>query len=206
MDQALALSYAWVKQTREVVFRYCETLPPQVYVREHSDFGFGSIRNLHAHVAERYLWWVGTAGLGLPEPTVERNDLSDVTAMRRLFAQVDAGVDEALRNFTCLDEVYEWTPPGRDRTVWVSQRWLILNPLPTNFTTRRRWWCWGRFWATPLPRPTIPIESIPRARGKQDHAPARTDRPITGIGVAKIPYLTRSIGAEANLCDLGRPP
>jgi uncharacterized damage-inducible protein DinB len=151
MDQALRLSYAWVKQTREVVFRYCETLPPQIYAREHPDFGFGSIRKLHAHVAECYLWWVGTAGLGLPQPTIERNNLSNVAAMRRLFAQVDAVVDDALRNFTRLDEVYEWTPPGRDRTVRVSQRWLILHPLTHEFHHKGQMVALGRVLGYPAP-------------------------------------------------------
>lgn len=100
MNQDLRSLYTWVRRTREVLFDYTQHLPLEIYTLERPDFGFGSIRNLHAHVADCYLWWVGQAGLDL-DPRL----IPDTAAMRGLFAQVDQVVGEALGRFSDLDQV-----------------------------------------------------------------------------------------------------
>ena len=67
MNDDLRVFYAWVRRSREVLLGYCASLPPEIYTQERSDFAFGSIRNLHVHVADGYLWWVGAVGMGRPQ-------------------------------------------------------------------------------------------------------------------------------------------
>lgn len=105
MNQDLRSLYTWVRRTREVLFDYTQHLPLEVYTLERPDFGFGSIRNLHAHVADCYLWWVGRVGLGQAGLELDPRLIPDTAAMRGLFAQVDQVVGEALGRFSALDQV-----------------------------------------------------------------------------------------------------
>ncbi|WP_299427523.1 DinB family protein [uncultured Meiothermus sp.] len=56
MNDDLRVFYGWVRRSREVLFGYCASLPPEIYTQRRPDFGFDSIRNLHVHVANCYLW------------------------------------------------------------------------------------------------------------------------------------------------------
>ncbi|MDW8424345.1 MAG: DinB family protein [Meiothermus sp.] len=133
MNHDLRVFYGWVRRSREILFGYCASLPPEIYLREHPDFAFGSIRNLHAHVADCYLWWVGTVGLGQPPTGIRGSEVPDVATMRAVFAQADVVVEEALQTFNQLDRVYEWTHPVRGWKARVSQRWLLLHPITHEF-------------------------------------------------------------------------
>ncbi len=90
MNDDLRIFYGWVRRSREILFGDCASLPPEIYTQERADFAFGSIRNLHAHVADCYLWWVGTVGLGKPQVPIRGAEVPDVAAMRAVFAQADA--------------------------------------------------------------------------------------------------------------------
>jgi len=67
MEDDLRVFYGWVRRSREVLLGYCASPPPEIYTQERPDFAFGSFRNLHVHVADCYLWWVGSVGMGQPE-------------------------------------------------------------------------------------------------------------------------------------------
>ncbi|GEM83173.1 DinB family protein [Meiothermus hypogaeus] len=133
MNDDLRVFYGWVRRSREILFGYCTSLPPEIYTQERPDFAFGSMRNLHAHVADCYLWWVGTVGLGKPQAPIQGSEVPDVAAMRKVFAQADAVVEEALQTFNQLDQIYEWTHPRKGWKAKVSQRWLLLHPITHEF-------------------------------------------------------------------------
>ncbi|MBI5812294.1 MAG: DinB family protein [Deinococcota bacterium] len=164
MDQGLVLTYSWVRRTRAQVLDFCQGLPLEVYTREHPDFGFGSLRNLHAHVAECYLWWVGNVGLGNASLAVQGQDIPDVPAMRRLFDQVDATVEEAFQKFTRLDEVYEWTHPIRGWRMSVSQRWLLMHPITHEFHHKGQMMTLARIWGYTMP-PETDTDLVPPTLG-----------------------------------------
>lgn len=46
--------YRMIQQTRESLFRYCETVTQEDYVREVETLSGASIRNLHVHEADCY--------------------------------------------------------------------------------------------------------------------------------------------------------
>ena len=129
MNQDLRTFYDLTKRTRAKVLNWLETLPPNVFTMQDDSFAYGSLNAIQAHVAETYLWWVGTVGLGADEPTVE---VDDVRTLRTVFAEVDAAVSKALNSFTDLDAPLIWTSPsGEDITL--SRRWLILHPITHEF-------------------------------------------------------------------------
>lgn len=151
MNNDLERLYSWVKGTRAVVFDYSQNLPAGIYTAEHEGFGFGSIRNLQAHVAECYLWWVGHVGLGQTVRDINPYDLADVTAMRRLFEQVDRTVEAALSEFTNLDVVYPWSSSENRPPIQISQRWLILHPITHEFNHKGQMLSLGRILGHPVP-------------------------------------------------------
>jgi hypothetical protein len=60
------LQYQWIRRTREVLFRYCDSIPSDIdCVRQMDGFGCLSIRDSHVHVADCYRIWLRVFGLGL---------------------------------------------------------------------------------------------------------------------------------------------
>ena len=129
MNQDLRTFYSLTQRTRAKVLDWLEALPPDVFTQQNDGFAYGSLSAIQAHVAETYLWWVGTVGLGAKEPVVK---VSDVQALREAFAEVDATVLEALDTFTDIDAPFVWTSSsGED--IALSKRWLILHPITHEF-------------------------------------------------------------------------
>ena len=149
MDPSLALLYGWIVRTREELFGYTASLPPEIYTREHPDFAYGSIRNIQAHVANCYLSWIGRYELELEHLPFEAASVPDAGAMRARFAEVDRVVTQACRRFERPDEVFELVRPGRD-TLQVSQRWLIMHPVTHEFHHKGQLLALGRVLGFPL--------------------------------------------------------
>lgn len=129
MNQDLQAFYDLTQRTRAKVFDWLETLPPDVFTMQDDDFAYGSLSTIQAHIADCYFLWAGTVGLGAEKPRVK---VDDIHALRRVFAQVDATVLQALDSFTDLDAPFIWTSPaGED--VKLTRRWLILHPITHEF-------------------------------------------------------------------------
>ena len=130
MNEDLRTFYDLTQRTRAKVLGWLETLPPGVFTAQNDGFAYGSLSAIQAHVADCYLWWVGTVGLGSAEkPEIEAND---VQALRSAFDRVDATVLQALDTFTDLDAPFVWTSPS-GWTHTLTQRWLILHPITHEF-------------------------------------------------------------------------
>jgi uncharacterized damage-inducible protein DinB len=147
----LILMYEWVKQTHEVLFEYTDNLPNDVYTLEHPDFAYGSIRNIQAHVAGCYQFWVGAMGLQQTISYVDEpaSSLPDAQSMRAAFTKVDLMLEEAFEKFQSLDEPLQVVRPGRD-VLMVSQRWLITHPITHEFHHKGQLLALGRVLGHPL--------------------------------------------------------
>ncbi len=137
----LAELYAWVRRTREVVFRYASDVPVAVQRRTHPAFP-DSMLGLLAHEAECYLYWTGGVAQGLeafelPRPVRELDDV------RALFRRVDDVVLEALAGD--LDRNVTW----RERPL--SLRWLVLHPITHEFHHKGQVASLGRILGHPVP-------------------------------------------------------
>lgn len=129
-NQDLTTFYDLARRTRAGVLDWLESLPPNIFTFEHNDFAYGSLGAIYAHVAETYLWWVGTVGLGRAE--LAELSISDVDALRQAFNRVDVTLSEALDTFSALDEPFDWTSPT-GKTSSLTRRWLILHPITHEF-------------------------------------------------------------------------
>ncbi|HZJ10372.1 MAG TPA: DinB family protein [Trueperaceae bacterium] len=129
MNEELRSFYRLVQRTRSGVLDWLETLPPDVLVRERDDFAFGSINGIYAHIADCYLWWLGSVARGHER---REFDGGSVAALREAFATVDSIVEESLAYFTALDEPVVWTAPeGHQETF--TRFWLVLHPITHEF-------------------------------------------------------------------------
>ena len=150
MDQSLPLMYHWVKRTRALLLDFLETLPNHVYIQEHPDFAYGSLRNIQAHVIGCYSFWVGEIGLQLENDRTALNSTPDVKTMRSKFLEMDIILESAFIKFTDPDLIFEITRPNRD-TLMVSQRWLIMHPITHEFHHKGQLLALARVLGHPIP-------------------------------------------------------
>lgn len=153
VNDDLKTLYGWVKPTREILFEYTQSLPVDVYTLEKPEFAYGSIRNVHAHVAQCYLWWVGRIGMSIDWDLLEPHpsSLTDVSAMREQFRKVDAMVEQALETFTTPDTILEFQHP-RHGVMKLTQRWLVMHPITHEFHHKGQLLAMGRMLGHPLPQ------------------------------------------------------
>ncbi len=150
MNNDLKLTYDLVRRTREVLLEFTASLPNEIYILERPDFAYGSIRNIHAHVAFCYLAWAGVAlGYKRENLSVSAEQILDAIAMRERFAFVDSIVNEALTKFTTPDEPLEFQ--HRSGPLNVTQRWLLLHPITHEFHHKGQLLALARVLEHPLP-------------------------------------------------------
>lgn len=150
MNQDLKTMYDLTRRTREVLLEFTESLPNQIYTLERPDFAYGSIRNIHAHVAFCYLAWVGVAlGYKREDLIVPAEQILDATAMRERFKLVDSIVNEALEKFRTPDEPLEFE--HRSGNLKLTQRWLLLHPITHEFHHKGQLLALARVLEHPLP-------------------------------------------------------
>ncbi|ULH17657.1 DinB family protein (plasmid) [Deinococcus sp. KNUC1210] len=176
MDPSLPLMYDWVKRTRERLFEYTEALPNEVYVQNQPSLPASSLRDIHVHVADMYLWWIGRYCLGV-EPyqrhltalppsqvathaartaaiiTLEREEtlrLQDVAAVRAKFLEVDALMEQAFATFDRLDHPFE-VIRASGRPTKVTQRWALVSNMTHEFHHKGQMLAFGRALGYPLP-------------------------------------------------------
>ncbi|GGR03717.1 DinB family protein [Deinococcus ruber] len=176
MDPSLPLMYEWVKRTREQLFEYMASLPNDVYLQDQPGLPSSSLRDIHAHVANMYQWWVGRFSLGI-EPYqqqlaalspaeietraswiaaiialehAETLRLTDVSATRKLFLDVDLLMARAFETFDQLDEPFE-VIRASGRPTMVTQRWVLVAQITHEFHHKGQMLAYGRALGYPLP-------------------------------------------------------
>lgn len=126
--------YGWVRETRELLFRYLEGLPDGVFTRERDDVPWRSMRNLHVHVADCYRYWIANFALDEGRPQLQFDDYPDVAAVRGAFRVMDEAVDRFLAAFgprpdAPLTRPVRWRPePFR-----ATARWLFTHTVTHEF-------------------------------------------------------------------------
>lgn len=110
--QLLKSQYQFVCEAREVVFHRCDQLTPQQFVEEISQQG-ASIRHLQVHVANAYIHWLGKFALGYEPDYYEPAQYTDVTAVKRIYTDVNELMNKFLSRFYKPEEIIRGTLPGR---------------------------------------------------------------------------------------------
>ena len=128
-NQDLRTFYDLAQRTRAGVLNWLEGLPPEVLTLARDDFAYGSLSAIYAHIADCYLTWIGTRGLGRQKVEVSAQDIQ---SLREAFTLVDVTTLAAFDSFTELDEPFSWTSAS-GWTHTLTRRWLILHPITHEF-------------------------------------------------------------------------
>ncbi len=126
----LKQQYDLVKNTRESLFQFCETIKPDDFIKELDGFGWGSIRNLHVHVSQCYTYWLSRFGLKETVDKVDPASVKDVRQMRELFKETDKTVYKFLNEF---EGNYEHKIKGEVEEDVFSVLWLMTHTMTHEF-------------------------------------------------------------------------
>ncbi|MEO7977093.1 DinB family protein [Flavobacterium sp.] len=87
--------YKFVKESRSVLFEYCQTVSPEDFVNQNNSFGRGgSIRNLLVHIANTYEYWIANIVLKKKVSYSEYENFNTIQNVIRLFDDVDTFMSE----------------------------------------------------------------------------------------------------------------
>ncbi|WP_430786810.1 DinB family protein [Virgibacillus flavescens] len=130
----LIKQYDLIKYTRELLFQFCETIDPDDYIKEVEGFGWGSIRDLHVHVAGCYQSWLANFDLNENIERVSTNEVSNVSEMRTIFKSVD---DLVYRFLNAFEGNYDHTLTGpvswQEDDEELSVLWLYTHTTTHEF-------------------------------------------------------------------------
>jgi uncharacterized damage-inducible protein DinB len=198
--------YEWIRRTREVIFRYCESLPVAVYRQSLPAFGPESIRDLHVHAAQCYLAWLGRFAMG---EEVAEPDGEDVAATRRLFARADDAVERFLGRFWAFpDRPLQGTVSWRAEPLTVTPRWLLTHAVTHEFHHKGQMVKLGRLLGHPvatdadlaLPDDLDDLGRLARRTGLPPEAAARE-----ALAAALARTLAPEVGPEALAARMHSP-
>ncbi|MCL6627313.1 MAG: DinB family protein [Alicyclobacillus shizuokensis] len=130
--------YAWVQESRRVLFNSCHSLRDGEFSRPVDGFGWGSIRSTLVHVADCYRAWLGAFALGSlahPFASDEELDSMDVGDVASRFAGVDDVVVEFLDEFDAdalrpIRRTIPWRAPA---VLEVSPQQLFMHTITHEF-------------------------------------------------------------------------
>jgi uncharacterized damage-inducible protein DinB len=134
MIEGLKTIYDWVRQTREVLFKHCESMPVELYTKELPNFGHGSIRNLQVHVFDVYNGWLLQFARGKERVRPKKPDYPNVAAVRKGFAGADSVVESFLSEFAGeLDKPLTRPHPSFPDGLTITPRWLFTHVVTHEF-------------------------------------------------------------------------
>ncbi|WP_096155321.1 MULTISPECIES: DinB family protein [Bacillus] len=118
--------YAYIKQSREVLFSYLESVSPQDLVQEHISFSGKSLIELHLHVAKCYETWISRF-LNEEKDVLNGSTPETVSELRSVFHNVNQLVEEFFQKAEgelFEEQVYSFSN-GREATF--SPLWLFTH-------------------------------------------------------------------------------
>ena len=90
--------YEYVRSSRKVLLEFCAAISSGDFIKEHSSFGRGSIRNLLVHIANVYENWIGKHGLARNISFTTYQSVNDIVSITGLFEAVDVLVYDFIRS------------------------------------------------------------------------------------------------------------
>lgn len=127
--------YSYTRESRKVVFDYCSGFSPGDFVKQVDHFGRGgSIRNLHVHTANIYIFWLVNFAQNVSEPYFDPNDVNTPHQVDMIFQQVDHHVWQFLKKFDSQwDTTLSNKVPGRDLVKQASPLLLFTHAITHEF-------------------------------------------------------------------------
>ncbi len=130
----LQKQYELVKESREVVFEFCEHFSPQDYVKNIELFGNKSIRFLQTHIANCYLVWLNEFARQKEAFRFDPEKINTVNDMKEAYKTVNACVAEFIVAFQDgLEAPVENKLPGREKRFKTTPLELLTHVMSHEF-------------------------------------------------------------------------
>ena len=91
--------YELIKSSREVVFKYCEIISPEHYIKAVDGFGRGTICITQAHIGRTYIFWLADFGMKKQTSYPPYESYKNLNDVLQLFENVNEVVEEFLTLF-----------------------------------------------------------------------------------------------------------
>lgn len=122
--------YDLIKERRETLFRYCETISHEHLMHRHEPFGGGSIQYLFVHVANTYMFWLGHFTNISKVPFVKPEDYTALVQIRSLFTSVNKVAEKFLTQFDpVLEQPITNKISSRDMEVAITPLQLFTHVI-----------------------------------------------------------------------------
>ncbi|MDX2049339.1 MAG: DinB family protein [Chitinophagaceae bacterium] len=95
----LRTQYKLLKDSRQVLLNYCESIDPLHFTTTLESFGHGSIRNLLVHIAITYQGWLLKFAQDKAVIYFNPDTISTVNDVGNMFEQVNETTDQFLQKF-----------------------------------------------------------------------------------------------------------
>lgn len=100
MKEVLLREYELVKESRSVLFDYCETIRPEHFIQEVPGFGRGgSMNSLLAHIANSSQHWIAVHCFKENPPPITANRMNTIAECRELYKHIDGSVHRLIESF-----------------------------------------------------------------------------------------------------------
>lgn len=98
--------YAYVQESRNVLFDYCKTISTEIFIKQNTSFGLeGSIRNLLVHIANTYEFWIAQVALSKEVAFANTEDYKNIQDVMHLFDNVDLFMGEFMDFADVTDQI-----------------------------------------------------------------------------------------------------
>jgi uncharacterized damage-inducible protein DinB len=105
--------YTFVRESRNILFEYCQTIRTEDFINQNSSFGRGgSIRNLLVHIANTYELWIANTVLKKEVAYAEYEAFENIQEVIKLFAYVDQFMSDFFELMEKSEEEIEYESNG----------------------------------------------------------------------------------------------
>ncbi|SDJ97474.1 DinB family protein [Sediminibacillus albus] len=126
--------YEVIRYTRESLFQFMEQINGEDYVKGIEGFGWGSMRNLHVHVADCYQAWLGHFAFKEDRNRIHPETIASVKEMREVFLAMDRLVYRFLDTY---EQDYRQKiighVPLQEKEEQLSALWLFTHTITHEF-------------------------------------------------------------------------
>lgn len=99
--------YELVKDSRKVLFEYCNTISTEDFINQHTSFGRGgSIRNLLVHIANTYQYWIANIALKKNIAYDQYETIKNISETIKVFDSVDSFMIDFLENINSDSKIH----------------------------------------------------------------------------------------------------
>src|SRR5690606_31232340 len=99
--------YELVKDSRKVLFEYCNTISTEDFINQNTSFGRGgSMRNLLVHIANTYQYWIANIALKKNIAHDQYETIKNIAETIKLFHAVDDFMVDFLESRDLASEIH----------------------------------------------------------------------------------------------------